>query len=407
MDKSATIPWSKVNDDYCDCVDGSDEPGTSACPDMEFYCSNIGHEGAFIHSSFVNDMVCDCCDGSDEYLGLVKCENTCGTLAKEKEEKLDKRRKDFESGHEIYRAYIAKKAVEIEEAKRHAEEANELVQDPESLPTVSESEKEHAEAEEPKIETEPEPLPHFPDFDGFDRHEKPEEEQAEPAPLDEPSQGDAAKGSENAWDASNEGSEEELTPDDHDAEESDSELDKDIPPAESHETEEHYQVPVVSKPIDYGPDNGFMMLTEPETGCLEFRDNEYVYSLCAFKDVRQRVPHASSGGTLLGTWKEWVGHPEDSVNWTREEKLAKLPYSEMLYDAGEYCWNGPNRSVKVTFLLLFWLWSMLANVKVACGPENKLVSAEEPSRCTYVMKLETPAACHHEPLKLMEMHTEL
>uniref|UniRef100_A0A5K3F8H9 PRKCSH_1 domain-containing protein n=1 Tax=Mesocestoides corti TaxID=53468 RepID=A0A5K3F8H9_MESCO len=51
--------------------------------------------------------------------------------------------------------------------------------------------------------------------------------------------------------------------------------------------------------------------------------------------------------------------------------------------------------------------SSLTNVKVACGPENKLVSAEEPSRCTYVMKLETPAACHHEPLKLMEMHTEL
>ncbi|VDD82250.1 unnamed protein product [Mesocestoides corti] len=94
---------------------------------------------------------------------------------------------------------------------------------------------------------------------------------------------------------------------------------------------------VVSKPIDYGPDNGFMMLTEPETGCLKFRDNEYVYSLCAFKDVHQRVPHASSGGTLLGTWKEWVGHPEDSVNWTREGKLAKLPYSEMLYDAGEHC----------------------------------------------------------------------
>lgn len=58
LDKSATIPWAKVNDDYCDCLDGSDEPGTSACPDMEFYCPNTDHEGVFIHSSFVNDMVC-------------------------------------------------------------------------------------------------------------------------------------------------------------------------------------------------------------------------------------------------------------------------------------------------------------------------------------------------------------
>ncbi|KAM7538584.1 hypothetical protein Aperf_G00000050127 [Anoplocephala perfoliata] len=123
LDKSATIPWSKVNDDYCDCFDGSDEPGTSACPDMKFYCSNEGHEGVFIYSSYVNDMVCDCCDGSDEYNGLIKCNNTCGALAKEREELLGKKRIDFESGHKIYKDYVARKAVELEqEARRQAEE---------------------------------------------------------------------------------------------------------------------------------------------------------------------------------------------------------------------------------------------------------------------------------------------
>ncbi|GAX85894.1 hypothetical protein CEUSTIGMA_g13310.t1 [Chlamydomonas eustigma] len=74
FDGSKVVPFSRVNDDYCDCPDGSDEPGSSACAKGRFYCRNKGHEAKLLSASFVDDGVCDCCDGTDELRG---CANTC------------------------------------------------------------------------------------------------------------------------------------------------------------------------------------------------------------------------------------------------------------------------------------------------------------------------------------------
>ncbi|XP_062105900.1 glucosidase 2 subunit beta [Humulus lupulus] len=76
-DGSKSFNRERLNDNYCDCVDGTDEPGTSACPKSKFYCRNLGSTPQFIFSSRVNDRICDCCDGSDENDGSFRCPNTC------------------------------------------------------------------------------------------------------------------------------------------------------------------------------------------------------------------------------------------------------------------------------------------------------------------------------------------
>lgn len=81
------LDWNQVNDDFCDCPDGSDEPGSSACPNGKFWCNNEGHRGQFIDSSLVGDGVCDydvCCDGSDEY-GVKECKNMCQEIHDQEE----------------------------------------------------------------------------------------------------------------------------------------------------------------------------------------------------------------------------------------------------------------------------------------------------------------------------------
>ncbi|KAJ4729705.1 Glucosidase 2 subunit beta [Melia azedarach] len=76
-DGSKSFTRDRLNDNFCDCIDGTDEPGTSACPTSKFYCRNLGSTPQFIFSSRVNDHFCDCCDGSDEYDSSIKCPNTC------------------------------------------------------------------------------------------------------------------------------------------------------------------------------------------------------------------------------------------------------------------------------------------------------------------------------------------
>ena len=50
----------------------------------------------------------------------------------------------------------------------------------------------------------------------------------------------------------------------------------------------------------------------------------------------------------------------------------------MVFEHGQRCWNGPERSAKVD---------------LECGAENEVLKVTEPSKCEYVIKMKSPAVC--------------
>ncbi|TYK21742.1 glucosidase 2 subunit beta isoform X2 [Cucumis melo var. makuwa] len=118
-DGSKKFSKAQLNDNFCDCPDGTDEPGTSACSNGKFYCRNAGHAPLLLFSSRVNDNICDCCDGSDEYDSEVKCPNTCWEAGKVARDKLKKKISTFEEGVKIRKQDVehAKNAIIKDEAE--------------------------------------------------------------------------------------------------------------------------------------------------------------------------------------------------------------------------------------------------------------------------------------------------
>uniref|UniRef100_A0A8C3AEG3 Glucosidase 2 subunit beta n=1 Tax=Cyclopterus lumpus TaxID=8103 RepID=A0A8C3AEG3_CYCLU len=150
LDGSRTIPFDRVNDDYCDCQDGSDEPGTAACPNGSFHCTNAGFRPGFIPSSRINDGICDCCDTTDEYNSGAACQNTCREMGRKERESMQKMAEIAKEGFMLKQQLIqeSKRGLEDKKAK-HADievSKNELEKTVEALRTVKET------AEQPEKE---------------------------------------------------------------------------------------------------------------------------------------------------------------------------------------------------------------------------------------------------------------
>ncbi|EEB08381.1 glucosidase II Gtb1 [Schizosaccharomyces japonicus yFS275] len=124
LNSSKVISFSQVNDDYCDCPDGSDEPGTSACQNGRFFCVNKGYISTYIPSNRVNDGLCDCCDGSDEYMEIVHCENTCNEKAAVYLDELNEHNNQVRKGIDIRNEWVRAAEVKNEELKKIYDENN-------------------------------------------------------------------------------------------------------------------------------------------------------------------------------------------------------------------------------------------------------------------------------------------
>ncbi|XP_061360355.1 glucosidase 2 subunit beta [Gastrolobium bilobum] len=150
-DGSGKFTKAQLNDDFCDCHDGTDEPGTSACPGGKFFCRNLGHVSVYLFSSRVNDGICDCCDGTDEYDGKVKCPNTCWEAGKAARNKLMKKIATYQEGVKLRKQEVEQAKLDL--AKDEAE-LSKLKREESILKGIVEQLKEHKEQIEKEEEKE-------------------------------------------------------------------------------------------------------------------------------------------------------------------------------------------------------------------------------------------------------------
>ena len=117
----APLSLSHVNDGFCDCTDGSDEPGTNACSVGKFFfCRNVGSKPMRILNSRVDDGVCDCCDGADE--PPATCADTCAEHGAKALTSLQQDISNTEAGLLIKQTWV-QEAADAKKAKQDEKEA--------------------------------------------------------------------------------------------------------------------------------------------------------------------------------------------------------------------------------------------------------------------------------------------
>lgn len=375
------LAWTEFNDDYCDCEDGTDEPGTSACAgrtqssDQGFYCRNVGHIAKLISSSFVNDGVCDCCDGSDETLSGA-CKPQCLDEFRQQTAEKHQHARMHEQGTMVLRSWQRQTQTEL--AQKHSElAALETTLREAEVQLAAEEVIEQRRREEAALSGSP-GLPREDDAgdDELFTGESQEHLYQHLSPIDDEDDFVDQLKHEPDNDQAAEADEEE---DDDDDEDNDNEDDAKNSAGVFLEREEVKELRKTVKELkekvddlttllnlNFGPNSALYMLYDK---LHQIRAENYNYQVRLYKDAKQ-------DHTSIGKFKEFV-----------ETDDGKF---QMKFTGGQSCWQGPARSLTVEF---------------TCGVETKIISVEEVSKCTYMMVMEACVACSAQ--KAQEIKLEI
>lgn len=423
----AELSSSAVNDEFCDCADGSDEPGTGACAGQEetlFFCVNDGSVARKLYASRVGDGICDCCDGSDEATLAARapsyaCANVCVEEGKRALEDMKLRADVIRQGlalqaeaknaalseRENWRSEISKLKEELpaleaahEEAKKAADEfrqaeaaakeAEAAAKAAETTNTTSAASGEDppveeaaaaSSGEEAAVEAEVKPEDEKPQvseyakwMDGAESalsNQDAKEEVKEEAKVSEYAKwmdGAEEKGVLEQTANVHEDGEDERDEEDEFAEK--------YKPAEG-ETSSQSPILDAEKSTKKTLDDNKAQTREFEEK-LEQLGEEYLgYAALAGKTIEKKVTEfkyklkffdrAEQDHTSLGSWKGFTG-PRTAV-----------------FDGGASCWNGPQRKLTITF---------------DCGLDAGLIEVTEPARCVYEGTVVHPGACSADEL---------
>ncbi|XP_072526677.1 glucosidase 2 subunit beta-like isoform X2 [Salminus brasiliensis] len=328
MDGSRLIPFVQVNDDYCDCTDGSDEPGTAACPNGRFYCMNLGFRPHYIPSSRVNDGICDCCDGSDEFSSRMQCPDKCRMLGQKERRELEETMKAVNKGLLLKKQLIEEGALVWQEKQEQLKQLQKMAEDLKIKLEDHRRRKLKAEAEKEHLQKAVMPDPNSVEGQG----ERPG--QAPHGGRPRVDQGSVFHSREKEGKAEIQEQHDPANTSPHEnpvIREAQSAVDSAV--AELQKVEEaHDSVQMEISELqeklenDYGPEREFVFLL---SRCVQMTVSEYMYTLCPFSQVTQK--NSAGLEVMLGKWSGWLGPPDS-------------PYRQMKYDEGEACWQGPKRS---------------------------------------------------------------